>query len=102
MTDKTLQVTSPSSLEETRNIKPVEPVDKTVYWNSSYERCWEVSLSYKTKFYLTEEEVKYYIDQIKHKKRLILIGGIVLNNRPEYISKIKVTKPLEFGETIIY
>lgn len=93
MNDKTLQVTSPSSLEETKNIKPPEPVDKTVYWNSSYERCWELSFNYKTKFYLTEEEMLYYVDQLKKKKRIVLVGGIILGNKFDYIAKIRISKP---------
>jgi len=82
--------------------KPPVPFNNYIYRELSYERNWEIGVNYKTKFYLTKKEVRYFLDQIKKKKRIVLVGGIVLTNRFDYIAEVYVEKPLEPGEVRIY
>lgn len=45
------------------------------------ERRWELTLNWKTKVYLTDEERSYYLAQIKAGKKIIGVGDLVLTRR---------------------
>lgn len=86
--------TSPSNL-------PVpEPASNAdVYHEPSVWRRWELSIGWKTKLYLTDEEREYYLEQLRLGKKIILVGDMVLTKQFNYLVPVRNKhEPLEPGE----
>ena len=90
--------TLPSSLPMP---KPAEDVE--AYYAPTPWRRWELSIGYKTKLYLTDEERDFYLQQLRLGKKIILIGEMVLTKQFNYLVPIRNRhKPLEPGEIRYY
>lgn len=90
--------TLPSNLPMPKPSKDVES-----YYSPSSWRRWELSIGWKTKIYLTDEEREYYLKQLKLGKKIILIGEMVLTKQFNYIIPIRnKSKPSEYGEIRYY
>jgi hypothetical protein len=55
------------------------PSDPREYWDDSNPcRRWELTVNWKTKVYLTDQERNYFLAQIKAGKKIIRIGEMIL------------------------
>lgn len=88
--------TLPSSI----SAPPIEK-DVTTYEVASSRRRWELSVGFKTKIYLTDEERNYYIEQLKLGKKIVLVGEMVLTKQFNYLIPVR-NKPLPDKDGIIY
>jgi len=84
---------------------PVPEIEKDIesFNNASPRRRWELSIGWKTKLYLTDEERNYYIEQLKIGKKIVLVGEMVLTKQFNYLIPVRNRyKPLEPGEIRYY
>jgi len=85
------------------HLKPETPNNVEVYHTPSAWRRWELSIGWKTKLYLTDEERNYYIEQLKLGKKIILVGEMVLTKQFNYLIPLSNRmKPLAPGEIRYY
>ena len=90
--------TLPSSLP-----MPQPASDVEAYHEASSWRRWELSIGWKTKIYLTDEEREYYLQQLRLGKKIILIGEMVLTKQFNYLVPVKnKERPLKPGEIRYY
>lgn len=74
------------------SIKIISPENPMEYWTgASSTRRWEVTINWKTKVYLTDQEKEYYLNQLKLGKKIIQIGDLILTKR--FDSIIPLSKP---------
>lgn len=74
------------------SIKIIPPENPLEYLNgSSSTRRWEVTINWKTKVYLTDQEKNYYLEQLKLGKKIIQVGDLILTKR--FDSIIPLSKP---------
>jgi len=75
--------TLPSSLPV-----PKPPSNPEHYLRADSWRRWELCINWKTKFYLTDEERNYFLEQLRLGKKIILIGDMLLTKRFDYLIPI--------------
>ena len=76
------------------------PVDPERYFIASSNRRWELTINWKLKVYLTDNEKDYFLEQLKLGKKIISVGDMVLTKRFDCL--IPVRKKLENKEGITY
>jgi len=82
---------------------PKPAVDVEDYYKSTPRRRWELSIGWKTKLYLTDEEKDYFLQQLRLGKKIVLIGEMVLTKQFSYIIPVRnKVKPLAPGEVRYY
>jgi hypothetical protein len=57
------------------------PADPAEYWTESTDRRWELTLNWKTKVYLTDQEKEYFMAQLKAGKRIVRVGEMILTKK---------------------
>lgn len=67
------------------------PENPLEYLNHSSDRRWELTINWKTKVYLTDNERNYFMEALKAGKKIIQIGDLVLTKRFDCL--IPLTKP---------
>lgn len=84
-------------------VNPQPATDVENYHSPSTARRWELSIGWKTKLYLTDEEHDYYLQQLKIGKKIVLVGELVLTKSFNYLIPIRnKPKPAEFGKIKYY
>lgn len=81
------------------NIKPDLPEN---YQVPSSSRRWELSISYKTKVYLTNEEAEYYMSMVNIGKKKIRVGALFLTSNYLSMIPIRNNPKQQIGEIIYY
>ena len=66
-----------------------EVKDPTDYLTATNIRRWELSVNWKSKFYLTDEEKDYFLSQLRLGKKIIAVGEMILTPRFDYLVPIK-------------
>lgn len=76
------------------------PTDSKEYLDSdvSYRR-WELTINYKTKVYLTDEEREYFLAQIARGMTVVQVGNLTLTSRFDCLIPIRNrVKPVSQSE----
>lgn len=74
------------------SIKIIPPENPLEYLHgASSTRRWEVTINWKNKVYLTDQEKNYYLEQLKLGKKIIQVGDLILTKR--FDSIIPLLKP---------
>lgn len=82
-------------MEKTPAILPSDnilvPADPAEYWVESADRRWELTLNWKTKVYLTDQEKEYFMACLKSGKSIVRVGDMILTKKFDCL--IPVRKP---------
>ncbi len=77
-----------ATLPSTKIIAPKDPLE---YRDPSSTRRWELTINWKTKVYLTDQEKVFFMAALKSGKKIIQVGDLVLTKRFDCL--VPLTKP---------